>query len=81
MHLKIVKIKTCRKWANGLKIWDSEKIWTPGVDLPPPRGNIHVYYNNIQRSSSLISSRPIKAKFYRKYLWEVGTNFITIQVT
>ena len=48
------------------------KNWTPGVGLPPPRGNIHVYYNNIQRSSSLIW--PIKAKFYRKHLWEVGTN-------
>ena len=40
-----------RKWANGLKIDDSEKIWTPGVCLPPPRGNIHVYYSDIQRSS------------------------------
>ena len=45
--------KTCRKWANGLKIDDSENIWTPGVCLPPPRGNIHVYYSDIQRSSFL----------------------------
>ena len=48
-----LKGKTCRKWANGLKAGNSEKNWTPGVGLPPPRGNILVYYNNIQRSSSL----------------------------
>ena len=41
------------KWANGLKVGNSEKIWTPGVGLPPLQGNIHVYYKNIQRSSSL----------------------------
>ena len=33
--------------------------------MPPPRGHIHVYYNN---------TRPIKNKFYSKHLWEVGTN-------
>ena len=48
-----LKGKSCRKWANGLKVGNSEKIWTPGVGLPPSRGNIHVYYKNIQRSSSL----------------------------
>ena len=59
MHLNGERVKvsfvgkTCRKWANGLKIDDFEKIWTPGVCLPPPRGNIHVYYSDIQRSSSL----------------------------
>ena len=50
---KLLKGKTCRKWANGLKVGNSEKNWTPGVGLPPPLGNILVYYNNIQRSSSL----------------------------
>ena len=44
--------KTLWKWANGLNIYDSEKR-TPGASLPPPRGNIHVYYHNIQRSFSL----------------------------
>ena len=44
-----MKRKTCRKWAN----YDSQNIWTPGVGLSPPRGNIHVYYHNIQRFSSL----------------------------
>ena len=60
MHLNGGKVfkchlygKTCRKWVNGLKIDDSEKIWTPGVCLLSPRGNIHVYYSDIQRSSSL----------------------------
>ena len=38
------KNKTCRKWANGLKIYGSEKIWTPS-----PWQN--VYYHNIHRSS------------------------------
>ena len=33
----------------GLKIWDSEKIWTPGAGLPPLHGNKHVnlYHHNI----------------------------------
>ena len=44
--------KTLWKWANGLNIYDSEKR-TPGAGLPPPRGNIHVYYHNNQRSFSL----------------------------
>ena len=45
--------KTLWKWANGLKIYDSENKWTPGAGLPPPWGNVHVYYHNIQRHSSL----------------------------
>ena len=61
---KIVKMsferkKTCKKWENGLKICDSEKkkkkktFGLPGVGLLPPRGKIHVYYNDIQISSFL----------------------------
>ena len=42
-----------RKWAEGLTIYDSEKNWTPGANVPPPRGNIHVYFQNIQTSSPL----------------------------
>ena len=40
-----LKGKSCRKWANGLKVGNSEKNWTLGVGLPPPWGNtgIHVY--------------------------------------
>ena len=30
-----------------------KKTWTAGAGLTPSRGNIHVYHNNIQRSSSL----------------------------
>ena len=49
-----------------------KKKWTPGAHLPPPRGNIHVYYHNIQTSSPL---KPrIKAKFYVKHLWNGGIN-------
>ena len=48
-----LKVKTCRKWANGLNMYDSENIWTPGVSLPPPWGNIPVCYKNIQISPFL----------------------------
>ena len=33
-----------------------------GVSLPPPRGNIHVFYKNISRS---LTTRPIKAKYHK----------------
>ena len=48
-----LKRKIRRKWAKGLKSYDSEKKWTAGTGLTPSLGNIHVYHNNIQRSSSL----------------------------
>ena len=41
-------------YGNGLNIYDSENKCTPGAGLSPPRGNIHVYYHDIQRSFSLI---------------------------
>ena len=69
-----LKGKSCRKWANGLKVGNSEKNWTPGVGLPPPRGNIHVYYKSIQRSSSLKPLGQSKPNFFRKHLWEGGIN-------
>ena len=64
--------KTCRKCANGLKIDDSEIIWTPGVCLPPPRGNIHVYYSDIQISSFLKLLGQSKPNFMRSIVrkWE-----------
>ena len=37
------------KWTEDIVI--PKKIWTPGIGLPQPRGNIHVYYNYIKRSS------------------------------
>ena len=40
-----------QSYGNGLNIYDSKNKYTPGAGLLPPRGNIHVYYHNIQRSS------------------------------
>ena len=49
---------------------DSETQLAPGAHLPPPRGNIHVYYHSIQTSSSLKPVRQSKSNFiwsiYRK---------------
>ena len=50
-----------------------KKNWIPGAHLPPPQGNIHVYYHNIQTSSPETAWR-IKAKFYVKHLWNGGIN-------
>ena len=47
-------------WAFGS---GELKIWTPGVDLPPPQGNVHIYYNNIQRSFSLKALGHSKPNF------------------
>ena len=44
-HLKRKKLKKMGKWTEG--------TWTTGAGLTPSRGNIYVYHNNIQRSSSL----------------------------
>ena len=54
---------SCRKWAVGLNINDSEKNWTPGAHMPPPQGNIHVYYHNIQTSSPLKPLGQLKPNF------------------
>ena len=45
---------TARKWEAELNFNDSENNWTPGAHVP--RGNIHVYFHNIQTSSPL---RPL----------------------
>ena len=42
--------------------------------MPTPRGNIHVYYHNIQTSSPLKPLGPIEGKFYVKHRYEGGTN-------
>ena len=61
-----LKGKTLWKWADGLNINE----YTPGAGLFPPRGNIHVYYHDIQRSSSLLPLGQSKQNFvwsiYRK---------------
>ena len=48
-----------------------KRIWTPRGGSASAPGIIHVY--NVQRYSPL---KPIKVKFYRKHLYEGGTNVI-----
>ena len=40
---KYLKGKSCMKWANGLKIYESKKLLSPWVCVPPSRGNILEY--------------------------------------
>ena len=47
----------------GLNINDFEKSWIPGAHMPPPRGNIRVYHNNIQTSSPLKPHGQSKPNF------------------
>ena len=54
---------SCRKWAVGLNINDSEKKWTSGAHMPPPRGSIQVYFHNIQTSSPLKLLGQSKSNF------------------
>ena len=70
-----MKEKTLWKWANGINIYDSENKCTPGAGLSPPRGHMHVYYHNIQRSS-LIPLGQSKPNFVWSILWEGGTKVI-----
>ena len=72
MHLNGEKCLNviCREKLAGngqmdLRLMILEKIWTPGVCLPPPRGNIHVYYSDIQRASSLKLLGQSKPNFMR----------------
>ena len=66
--------KSCRKWANGLKVGNSEK------NLDPRGWSAHTpgqYTCILQKYSKIFFSEttwPIKAKFYRKHLWEGGIN-------
>ena len=56
-YLLIMEIHETQS-VNGLNINDSEKR-TPGFHLPPPRGNIHVYYHIIKASKKpLGQSKP-----------------------
>ena len=56
-----LKGKSCRKWANGLKVGNSKKKLDPrGWSAPT---HIHVYYKNIQRSSSLKPHGQSKPNF------------------
>ena len=75
---KIVKMSferlTCRKWANRLKVGNSEKNLDPRGWSAPIPGQ---YTCILQKYSKIFFSEtawPIKAKFYMKHLWEGGTN-------
>ena len=66
---KIVKMSKChfkgktnRKWGNGLKIYDSEKFWTLGAGLSPPRGEYTCILQKYSKASFSETVWPIKAK-------------------
>ena len=66
----LLKGKSCRKWANGLKIGNSEKHLDPRGWSAPTLGQ---YTCILQKYSKIFFSQttePIKAKIYRKHLWE-----------
>ena len=70
-HLKGI---TFRKWANGLKIYDSEKKLDPRGQSAPTLGQ---YTCILQKCSNTFFSEtalPIKAKIYMKHLQEKGIN-------
>ena len=58
------------KWVN-LKIYDSEKKWTPGVGLPPHRGNYVLQVNLIITLSlgSMETDRVISEPCYNEVIY------------
>ena len=68
-----LKGKTCRKWANGLKVGNSEKNLDPRGWSALTSGQ---YTCILQKYSKIFSETtwPIKDKFYMKHLWEGGIN-------
>ena len=50
-----LKVKTCRKWENGLNLYDSANNRTIiiGLVCPHPGQYTCIFYNNIQTYSSL----------------------------
>ena len=75
MHLNGEKCLNviCREKLAGNRQMDlrlmilKKKNWTAGVCQPPPQGNIHVNYSDIQRSSSLKPLGQSKPNF----LWSI----------
>ena len=58
-----LRLKSCRKWVVGLNIInDTQKVGPKGLYGRIP-GNIHVYYQNIQTSSSLKLLGQLKPNF------------------
>ena len=69
-----LKGKSCRTWANGLKVGNSEKNLDPRGWSAPTQGQ---YTCILQKYTKIFFSEttwPIKAQFYRKHLWEGGIN-------
>ena len=63
-----LKGKSCRKWANGLKVSNSEKKnWTLGVVCPHP-GAIYMYIKKYSKIFFSETTWPIKVKLYMKHL-------------
>ena len=62
-----LKGKACRKWANGLKVSNSEKNWTLGVVCPHP-GAIYMYIKKYSKIFFSETTWPIKVKLYMKHL-------------
>ena len=68
-----LKAKTGRKWANGLKIDDSEKNCTPGsAPIPGQYTCILSLYSKIFSETAW----PIKAKFDMNHLQEGGNQCV-----
>ena len=95
MHLnggKLLKChfkgKTCRKWANGQSINDSEKQIDPRDSYPPLWGYILVYYHNIQTCLFIWYIYQISGEYLQDHLvlWFVFsaiclTNYVTSKAT
>ena len=76
MHLNGEKCLNviCREKLAGngqmnLRLMILKKIGPQGSVCPPPRGNIHVYYSDIQRSSSLKLLGQSKPNFYEEHCY------------
>ena len=69
---KLFKKSSCRKWAVGLNINDSEKKLDPRAHMPSLQGN-NVYYRNIQ-TSPLKPLGQLKPNFMLSIYTVGGTN-------
>ena len=68
------KDKLAGNWLIDFRYMILKIKWTPGVGLPPPRDNLHVYYHLKIFFFKIVW--PIKAKFYRKHLYKGDTNVL-----
>ena len=63
----VLREKLAGNGQMDLRFLILKKIWNPGVCVPPPRGNLHAYYRNIQRYSSLKPLGQSKPNF----MWSI----------